>query len=79
MNKYKLKFTIWKKQFAIEIYANSKQHAIEELQKIVLKDDNLKYNKKIIADPKWVVGEIIKHYQKWKDYVRCNFKVDGLS
>ena len=37
MNKYKLKFTIWKKQFAIEIYANSKQHALEELQKIVLK------------------------------------------
>ena len=46
---------------------------------IVLKDDNLKYNKKIIADPKWVSGEIIKHYQKWKDYVRCNFKVDGIS
>ncbi len=46
---------------------------------IVLKDDNLKYSKKIIADPKWVAGEIIKHYQKWKDYVKCNFKVDGLS
>lgn len=46
---------------------------------IVLKDDNLKYNKKIIADPKWVVGEIIKHYQKWKDYVKCNFKVESLS
>jgi hypothetical protein len=47
---------------------------------IVLKDDNLKYNsKKIIADPKWVVGEIIKHYQKWKDYVKCNFKVEGIS
>lgn len=47
---------------------------------IILKDNNLKYNsKKIIADPKWVVGEIIKHYQKWKDYVKCNFKVDGLS
>jgi hypothetical protein len=47
---------------------------------IVLKDDNLKYNsKKIIADPKWVVGEIMNHYQKWKDYVKCNFKVDGLS
>ena len=45
---------------------------------IVLKDDNLKYSKKIIADPKWVAGEIIKHYQKWKDYVKCNFK-DGLS
>ena len=37
MDKYKLKFTIWKKPFAIEIYANSKQQAIEELQKIVLK------------------------------------------
>lgn len=46
---------------------------------IVLNDDNLKYGKKIIAEPKWVVGEIIKHYQKWKDYVKCNFKVDGLS
>lgn len=46
---------------------------------IVLKDDNLKYSKKIVADPKWVVGEIIKHYQKWKDYVKCNFKVEGLS
>jgi hypothetical protein len=46
---------------------------------IVLKDDNLKYSKKIIADPKWVAGEIIKHYQKWKDYIKCNFKVDGLS
>lgn len=37
MNKYKLKFTIWKKQFAIEIYADSKQQAIEELKKIILK------------------------------------------
>lgn len=46
---------------------------------VVLKDNNLKWNKKIIADPEWVVGEIIKHYQKWKGYVKCNFKVDGLS
>lgn len=46
---------------------------------IILNDDNLKYNKKISADPKWVVGEIIKHYQKWKDYIKCNFKIDGLS
>ena len=45
---------------------------------IVLKDKNLKYDKNIIADPKWVTGEIIKHYQKWKDYIRCNFKIDGL-
>lgn len=47
---------------------------------IILKDDNLRYNsKKIIADPKWVVGEIVRHYQKWSGYVRCNFKVDGIS
>lgn len=45
---------------------------------IVLKDSNLKSNKNIIADPKWVSGEIIKHYQKWKDFIRCNFKIDGL-
>ena len=37
MNKYRLKFTIWGKPFAIEIYADSKQQAIEEMQKIVLK------------------------------------------
>ena len=36
MNKYKLKFAIWKKQFAIEIYADNKQQAIEKLKKIVL-------------------------------------------
>ena len=42
---------------------------------VVLQDKNLKYNKKIIADPSWVVGEIIKHYKKWKDYITCNFKI----
>ena len=36
MNKYKIKFAIWKKQFAIEIYADNKQQAIEKLKKIVL-------------------------------------------
>ena len=36
MDKYKLKFTIWGKSFAIEIYADSKQQAIEKLKKIVL-------------------------------------------
>jgi hypothetical protein len=45
---------------------------------IVLRDKSLKYNKKIIADPKWVVGEIIKHYLKWKDVIKCNFKIDEL-
>ena len=45
---------------------------------LVLNDENLKTNKKVVADPKWVVGEIKKHYLKWKDYIKCNFKVDGL-
>ena len=46
---------------------------------IVLQDKNLKYNKKIIADPPWVVGEIIKHYKKWKDYIGCCFKIKELE
>lgn len=45
---------------------------------IVLKDSNLKYNKKIISEPKWVVDEIIKHYQKWKDYIKCCYKIKEL-
>ena len=46
---------------------------------IVLDDANLKFTKKIIADPKWVVGEIKNHYIKWKDYIKCTFKIDGLE
>lgn len=46
---------------------------------IVLNDKNLKSNKNIIADPKWVVGEIKKHYLKWSEKIRCNFKIEGLE
>ena len=46
---------------------------------IVLNDDNLKPNKKVLVDPKWVAGEIFKHYIKWKDYIRCNFKFKQLE
>ena len=45
---------------------------------LVLNDENLKSNKKVVADPKWVVGEIKKHYHKWQNHIKCNFKVDGL-
>lgn len=45
---------------------------------IVLNDENLKSNKKIIVNPKWVVEEIKKHYLKWSDIIKCNFNVDGL-
>lgn len=45
---------------------------------IVLDDDNLKSNKKVVTDPKWVAGEIKKHYLKWKNVITCNFKIDGL-
>jgi Tfp pilus assembly pilus retraction ATPase PilT len=46
---------------------------------VVLKDPNLKWNKKILADPKWVVGEIIKHYQKWKHTIGCTFNIEELK
>ena len=45
---------------------------------LVLNDNNLKSSEKIVAEPKWVVDEIKKHYLKWKDYIKCNFKIDGL-
>lgn len=45
---------------------------------IVLNDNYLKYNKKVVADPKWVVGEIKKHYLKWKDYIKCCFNVQDI-
>lgn len=46
---------------------------------IVLKDKNLKYNKKIVVDPKWVVEQIINHYKKWKDYIGCCFRIEELE
>ena len=46
---------------------------------LVLKDENLKWNDKVIANPEWVAGEIIKHYKKWKNYVKCNFKIKELD
>lgn len=45
---------------------------------IVLNDENLKSNNKIITNPKWVAEEIKKHYTKWRGVIKCNFKVDGL-
>lgn len=45
---------------------------------VVLNDKNLKWDKDIITDPKWVVGEIKKHYTKWKDYIKCNFRIEGV-
>lgn len=39
----------------------------------------LKWNKSIIADPKWVVSEIIKHYKKWKGTIGCCFNVEELN
>lgn len=43
---------------------------------LVLDDKNLKATAKVVADPKWVSGEIKKHYLKWKDVVKCNFVID---
>ena len=46
---------------------------------IVLRDEHLKFTKGIIAEPNWIVGEIIKYYQKWKDTIKCNFKIKELD
>lgn len=45
---------------------------------IVLNDKNLKAKKNIIVEPSFVVEEIKKHYLKWKNKIKCNFKVEGL-
>lgn len=73
--------------YILEILENERKHSKNlildtnsELSRalLVLCDENLKSNKKVVAEPKWVVGEIKKHYLKWKDYIKCNFKIDGL-
>ena len=43
---------------------------------LVLNDKNLKWNKKVITEPTWVVEQIKLHYEKWKDVIRCNFKIN---
>jgi hypothetical protein len=45
---------------------------------MALDDKNVKTHKKAIVDPKWVAGEIKKHYLKWKDYITCTFNIDGI-
>lgn len=46
---------------------------------VLLQDKNIKYGKKVIVNPNWVIEQIINHYKKWKDYIKCNFKVEGLD
>jgi len=46
---------------------------------IVLQSKHLKWSKNIVAEPSWVSGEIVKHYKKWKDRIKCNFKIKGLE
>ena len=46
---------------------------------IVLNDANLRWNKKCSPTPRWIVGEIKKHYIKWKDKISCCYKIDGLD
>lgn len=44
---------------------------------VTLMDDKFA-SKGQIVDRHWVAGEIKKHYLKWQEFVRCNFKIDGL-
>lgn len=34
-------------------------------------------NKQYI-DRIWVAGEIKNHYLKWQEFIKCNFKIEGL-
>jgi DNA-binding transcriptional MerR regulator len=40
---------------------------------VVLNDKSLKWGKKIIAEPSWIVEQVKKHYKKWHEYIRCNY------
>ena len=51
MNKYKIKFTIWKKGFMIEIYADSKELAVQKLKDYILKQTNI-IDIEEVKDPK---------------------------
>lgn len=44
---------------------------------ITLEDPNLG-KKRPIVELSFVTGEIRKHYLKWKNKIKCNFKVKGL-
>lgn len=44
---------------------------------VTIEDENYG-NKKAVIDRLWVVEQIKKHYLKWKEQIRCNFKINGL-
>lgn len=44
---------------------------------LVLNDKRLKYPKKIIATPPWIVEQVKKHYKKWKGYIRPCYPING--
>lgn len=46
---------------------------------VLLEDKNLKFNKKVIVDPSFVIKKIKEHYIKWEKRIKCNFKIDGLE
>ena len=58
-----------------ELFQNTNAELSRALVTII--DEN--YGKKgAYIDRIWVAGEIKKHFLKWKDFTRCNFKIDGL-
>ena len=73
--------------YMLEILENERKQSKElildsnaELSRALLTLDKIKVDskKEQFIDPKWVVGEIKKHYLKYKDYIKCNFKINGL-
>lgn len=75
--KYVLELLKWERKQNKELIKDSNEQLSRAL--VVLSDKNLRWNKKIIADPKWVITQIKEHYMKWKDTLSCNFKINGLS
>lgn len=50
-----------------------------ELSRALVTIQDNKYGKKsAIIDRLWVVERIKSHYLKWKDKIKCNFKIEGL-
>lgn len=68
--------------YIMEILENERNQSKE-----LLLDTNLELSRALVTlnnskgkkeQTEFVVGEIKKHYLKWKDYIRCCFNVQGL-
>lgn len=45
---------------------------------VTLEDPHIGQKGKAYIEIGFVIGEIKKHYRKWQERIKCNFKVEGL-